>query len=115
MQKKTGKKKAAKAKSFFRKAGEVLGTIGHELVEGKEKVVEVSQTILEGISHTITPVKKSAAKKTVKKVVKRAVKKIKPAKAVAKKTITKSVKKAVKKTPVKKQLKKAQSRRKKIK
>jgi hypothetical protein len=32
-------------------------------VEGKEKVVEVSQTIMEGISHSITPVKKSAAKK----------------------------------------------------
>ena len=91
MKKKTVKKKAvAKAKSAFRIAGEAIGTIGHEIVEGKDKLVEVSEAAVEKFNS----VKKAISKKIAKKKIKPAVKK----KAVAvKKSAKKIVKKAAKK------------------
>ena len=70
-------------KSFFRSAGETVGAIAHEIVEGKNKLVE------------------SAASEfaLIKKVIRRKLKKKKP--AVSKKKIKATNKKPVKKTAVK--------------
>lgn len=89
MSKRSAKSKELKSKGFFRKAGEVIGTIGHEVVEGKNKVVKVSEAIVDGITSVITTAKEKAAKKTVRKVVKKSVKKV--AKKVAKNKIAKKI------------------------
>jgi len=107
MTKKSAKKKIVPAaKSIFRIAGEAIGTIGHEIAEGKDKLVEASQAAVEKISSvkkslakkiTGTPAKKAAKKKTAAvkktagKLVKKAAKKItkKPTKAAPKKAAAK--------------------------
>ena len=97
MKKNAAKKSAPKKKGFFRAAGEVFGSIGHGLMEGKDKVVEMSQTVIEGISNSIVPAKKKASAKKVKKTAKTVAPK-KAAKKVAKKTAAKKgVRKATKK------------------
>jgi len=113
MKKKSAKKKIVSAeKSIFRIAGEAIGTIGHEIAEGKDKLVEASQAAIEKINS----VKKSISKKISKKTVKAATKKkLAPARKAAKKIAKKLVKKIAKKTKSapKKTAKKAAVKRKK--
>lgn len=47
-------------KNFFRSAGEVVGTVAHEIVEGKNKLVE---TVSDEISLMKKVIKKKIAKK----------------------------------------------------
>ena len=96
MKKKNEKKKIASGeKSIFRIAGEAIGTIGHEIAEGKDKLMEVSQAAVEKISS----IKKSISKKITKKGVKAvAKKKLAPARKTANKIAKKLVKKIAKKT-----------------
>lgn len=90
MKNKSTKKKPAAAKTIFRKAGEAIGAIGHEIVEGKEKLVEASEVVAEKFSDVKAAISKKIAGTPVKKVAKKKA-------AVAKKTAKKLVKKAVKK------------------
>jgi hypothetical protein len=96
MKKKSTKKKIVSAeKSIFRIAGEAIGTIGHEIAEGKDKLVDASQAAVEKINS----VKKSISKKISKKRVKAATKKkLAPARKAAKKIARKVEKKIAKKT-----------------
>jgi hypothetical protein len=97
MKKKAVKKGASKTKGFFRKAGEVIGTIGHDLAQGKDKVVEVSQTIIEGVSHVIRPAKKKVVKKVNKKNIKKTDKNISRSKVAVKKDAEKIAKNQLRK------------------
>ncbi len=93
MTKKSTKRKAAPAaKSIFRKAGEVIGTLGHEIVEGKDMLVEASQAAVEKISGVKESISKKIAGPAVKKGVK---KKADAAGKQAKKVVKKLVKKAI--------------------
>src|SRR5664279_580635 len=64
MKKKTVSKQnhapSAEDKSLFRQAGEIIGSIGAHIVEGKNKVVEF-------VSHEVTVVRKTVKKKLSKK------------------------------------------------
>lgn len=97
----------SKEKGFLSLAGEAFSVLGHDIVEGKDKVVEVASekitAIKEGVGHLLHP-KKAVPKKASKKA---APKKAVPRKAAAKKPAT--AKKAASKkassrpkTPVKK-------------
>ena len=92
------KKKNSEEKTFFRKAGETIGTIGHEIVIGKDKLVETVTeefAIVKKLIKKKLAKKKSAPKKTAKKKAKKSPAKTKKkTKPVAKK---KSAKKTVKK------------------
>ena len=110
MKKKSVKKKVvAEAKSAFRIAGEAIGTIGHEIVEGKDKLVELSEAAADKFksvkkSHQqkdCTKKVKPAAKKKVAAVKKKAVAAKKSAKKVVKK-VAKKIKKAAPKKAAKK-------------
>ena len=74
-------------KGFFELAGEAFSVLGEEIVEGKDKIVEVT-------AEKITAVKKAIKKITHKKKA--------PKKAAPKKAVKKAVKKVTKKAPVKK-------------
>ena len=77
-------------KSMFKSAGEVIGAIGHEIVAGKDKVVELAHTV----AGKFTEEKKVVTKKT-KKVIKSA-KKVIPKKAALKKEVKKVITKTKK-------------------
>ncbi len=81
-------------KGFLELAGEAMTVLGHEIVEGKDKLVDMA-------SQKITAVKKAMHKIGKKKVVKKSVKKsvAKVAKKVAARVPQKSTKK---KAPAKK-------------
>jgi hypothetical protein len=91
-------------KGFFALAGEAFAVLGEEIVEGKDKVVEVAaakftaaKKAINKITHkkTARPAKKAAArpaKKAVKKVAKKAA--ARPVKKAAKKAVKKAVQKA---------------------
>jgi len=92
------RKVKAKEKSFSRKAGEVIGTIAHGVVDGKDKVVEVAKSAAEKFKSIKKAVAKNLDSKKAKKVVKKkasairkSVKKV--AKKVSKKAAVKSPKK----------------------
>jgi hypothetical protein len=91
-------KKSSEEKTFFRKAGETIGTIGHEIVVGKDKLVETVTeefAVVKNLIKKKLAKKKSKPKKAVKKPVKKSSAKTKKkTKPVAKK---KSAKKIVKK------------------
>jgi hypothetical protein len=97
---------ASDEKGFIALAGEAFSVLGHEIMEGKDKVVEVASEKFTAVKKAIKKIthKKAAPKKKVapakKKavVVKKAVaaKKVAPKKAV-KKAAKKVAKKAVKK------------------
>ena len=111
-------------KGFFALAGEAFSVLGDEIVEGKDKIVEVASekiTVFKKAVSNLTHKKKAAGKKGVtapKKVgAKKAVVKKIAAKATAGKTAVKkvakkatagktAVKRAAKKSPVKKAAKK---------
>lgn len=101
MKKKTATPKAA-AKSLFRKAGEAIGSLGHEIVEGKEKVAEAVQSAISSLQKE----EKILAKKVKKLVKKAAVKKPAAKKSAVKKSaVKKTARKLLKKDtrkPVKK-------------
>ncbi len=95
MTKKSAKKTVAPEQtSLFRMAGEAIGTIGHEIVEGKDKLVEVSQAAVEKLSSVRKAISKKISKKKIKTVTK---KKIAPFKKAAKKIVKKVAKKVTKK------------------
>ena len=115
------------SKGFLALAGEAFHVLGEEILEGKDKVVEVASEKFTAVKKAIQKathrktaqargkVKKAAPKKIVKKavakkVVKKAVKKAAPKavkKAAPKKVVKKAVpKKAVKKAAPKKAVKK---------
>lgn len=97
-------KKSAGKKSIFRSAGETIGTIGHEITEGKDKLVEAAHSAME-----IFSVKKKAATKKAKKILKKVGPKIasvKKAVAREEKKITKKVAKKITKKAIKKAVKK---------
>ena len=90
------KKTAVATKSFFRSAGETIGSIAHELVEGKNKLVETASaefaSIKKAVSKRLKKKKPAVAKKKARPAVKKAAKKsvvaasrAKPRKAAAKK------------------------------
>jgi DNA-binding protein HU-beta len=96
----------AHEKGFLELAGEAMTVLGHEIVEGKDKLVEVTAETFTAVKKAVKkkfaqkkkPVKK-AAKKAVKKVAKKVVSKKKAArpKKVAKKIAKKVVGKKKKK------------------
>ncbi|HTE10956.1 MAG TPA: hypothetical protein VK645_08295 [Chitinophagaceae bacterium] len=109
MKKKSAKKKIVSAeKSIFRIAGEAIGTIGHEIAEGKDKLVEASQAAVEKINSVKKSISKKISKKTAKAVTK---KKPAPARKIAKKLVKKIAKKT--KSAPKKTTKKAAAKNKK--
>jgi hypothetical protein len=84
-------------KGFFALAGEAFAVLGEEIVDGKDKVVEVAAAKITSVKNAINKIThKKAAKKTAKKA---------PAKraSVAKKTVKKAA------TPPKKTAKKAKA------
>jgi ribosome-binding protein aMBF1 (putative translation factor) len=86
-------------KGFFALAGEAFAVLGGEIVEGKDKVVEVAAAKITAAKKAIRKIthKKPvrAAKKATAKPVKKAVKKVaKKAKAAPKKAAKKIAKKA---------------------
>jgi hypothetical protein len=84
-------------KGFLELAGEAVAVLGEEIVEGKDKIVEVASE------------KFSAVKKAIKKFTK---KKAAPAKKVKKKAVKKALKKAVKKSrPAARKAKSAKSKK----
>jgi hypothetical protein len=91
------KKKASKSKtedkSIFTSAGEVIGSIGHELVAGKDRLVEAAHAV----ATTFTEEKKKVTKK-VRQLTKKATKKVEAKKAVVKKGVKKVATKAPWKT-----------------
>lgn len=97
------KKNAKKEKTIYRKAGEAIGTLGHEIVEGTEKLVEATQNIAGKVSDLISSKKKKVAKKksAIKQAVKKTVKKV-AKKAVSVKKKSPAKKKVAKKKTVKK-------------
>lgn len=107
----------SKEKGFLSLAGEAFVVLGHEIVEGKDKVVEVTAekitAIKEGVGHLLHS-KKATAKKTSKKVAPKKTTAKKPAVAVKKGAAKKAAPapkktgtKPVKKTAPKKATKKA--------
>ena len=82
------------AKSMARVAGEVIGSIGHEIVAGKEKIIEVAQSAVKKINKLKKAVKKKPLKKAVVK--KAVIKKLATAKKRTKKTAKKVTWKATK-------------------
>lgn len=107
---------ASEEKGFIALAGEAFSVLGHEIMEGKDKVVEAAsekftavKKAIKKITHKKTLAKKAVAKKkavVVKKVV--PAKKAAPARKVAKKKVApKKVVKKVAKKAVKKVVKKA--------
>jgi len=89
---------SAPGKGFLELAGEAMTVLGHDILEGKDKLVEVASEKFTDVKKAIK--KKFAKKKaTVRKTVKKAAKK-----AVAKKTAV-VIKKAVKKAAPKKKKK----------
>ena len=94
---KASKKVKTNDKGFLELAGEAFSVLGAEIVEGKDKLVEVASEKIEGIKKTI----KNLTKKKI------ATKKV-PLKKVARKAATKktAVKSAAKKAGVKKPISK---------
>lgn len=81
-------------KGFFALAGEAFAVLGEEIVEGKDKVVEVAAAKITAVKKAIKKIAhKKAAKKTAKKVAKKAVKKA----AAKPKKVAKKAKSALKK------------------
>jgi len=89
-------------KSFFRSAGEIVGTVAHEIVEGKNKVVETVSSELSAIKKVI---KKKIAKKKKAVASKKPKRKIKPVKKKPAKTKTGSAKRGGKKATSRKKAK----------
>jgi hypothetical protein len=84
-------------KGFLELAGKAVAVLGEEIVEGKDKIVEVASEKFTAVKKAIKKFRKkkatparSAKKPPVKKAVKKAVKKV--AKKVAKKTPKKAAK-----------------------
>lgn len=84
MKSKNVKAKVKKAeKSIARVAGEVVGSIGHGIMEGKEKITEVAQSAVKKFKKfkkaavKRKPAKKTALKKSLTKKVTAARKKVK--------------------------------------
>ena len=98
MKKKSVKKKVvAEAKSAFRIAGEAIGTIGHEIVEGKDKLVELSEAAVDKFKSVKKAISKKIAPKKVKPAAKKKVAAVKKKAATVKKSAKKVVKKVAKK------------------
>jgi hypothetical protein len=89
------KKSKKEEKGFLELAGEAMTVLGHEIVEGKDKLMDVA-------SEKITAVKKAIKKISKKK--KAVVPKAKsiPVKKVAKKAVKKTAPKVIRKTAKKK-------------
>jgi hypothetical protein len=89
-------------KSVFRQAGELIGSIGAHIVQGKDKVMDfmsdevtiVKKAIKKKLAKKSLP-KKKAKTKVTKKIVKKTARKLAP-KKTAKKRPTKFVRKAKK-------------------
>ena len=82
----------SEVKGLFRQAGELIGSIGAHIADGKDKILDFVSEEVTVVKKTIK--KKLARKKPVKKIIKKAARKTVPRKALVKKA---SSKKAVKK------------------
>ena len=99
-------------KSMFRQAGEMIGTLGAQIIQAKDSLVDfvsdevvVAKKATDKMANKVKKVfKKKPLKKAVKKVVKKAKKTVKkvPLKKPAKKIAKKSIKNAKKPLPPKK-------------
>ncbi len=76
---------AHEGKGFFALAGEAFAVLGEEIIEGKDKVIEVTAAKITAVKKAIKkvthkkPVKKAPAKKKAVSAPKKATKKVKPA------------------------------------
>ena len=87
------RKVKAKEKSMSRKAGEIIGTIAHAAVDGKDTVVEVAKSAAEKFKSIKKAVAKKLDNKKAKKVVKKNV-------SDARRSVKTAIKKVTKKAPV---------------
>jgi hypothetical protein len=87
---------APEEKGFLELAGEAMTVLGHEIVAGKDKLVEAA-------AEKITEVKKAIKKKIAKKKV---VAPVRSKSVAVKKTVKKAAAKVAKKLPAKKVVKK---------
>lgn len=90
---------APREKGFFALAGEAFHVLGEEIVEGKDKVVEVAADKFSAVKqaiHKITHKNSAPTRRTVKKVAKKAAPKKAAGKVVAasKKVVRKTVTRA---------------------
>ena len=93
------------SKGFLALAGEAFHVLGEEILEGKDKVVEVASERFTAVKKAIqkaTHRKTAQARGKVKKAAPKAVKKAAPKKVVKKAVPKKAVKKAAPKKAVKK-------------
>ena len=111
--KKEAVKETHEDKGFLQLAGEAISVLGHEIVEGKDKLMDAASEKITAVKKAIKKIRKKKAvvvrkakatpvKKTVKKVAKKTVKKA--AAKVVKKAAVKTPKKTAKKKPAKKKV-----------
>jgi ribosome-binding protein aMBF1 (putative translation factor) len=105
---------AHEGKGFLALAGEAFAVLGEEIVEGKDKVVEVAAAQITAVKKAIKKITHKKAARPSKSVKKKAVKKTPAKKAPAKKVVsaTKKVVKKAKSVAKKAVKKKAPPRRK---